>query len=348
MSLKVDMKALLIGVIAVLVSSVFDRSSFAADEVNVYSARKEQLIKPLLDRFTVQTGITVNLVAGKAGTLIKRLESEGLNTPADIFLTVDAGRLYAAERAGLLQPVDSAVLRERIPAHYRDTDNHWFALSARSRAILYSRNRVDPNHLSTYEALANPRWRGKLCMRSSGNIYNQSLLASMIVNNGQRAAEAWAKGVVANMARPPQGNDRAQIKAVAAGECDIAIANTYYMGKMQMAKKDDSQLWAAAQVAVFFPNQTDRGAHMNISGAGVTRHAKNHDNAIQLIEFLVSDASQAWYAQVNHEYPVVEGVPVSERVMSWGFPFISDALNVTRLGEYNAEAVRTFDRAGWK
>ncbi len=331
-----------------LVLTALAQPARAANEVNIYSARNEKLIKPLLDQFSQETGITVNLVTGKAGALIKRLQSEGANTPADVLLTVDAGRLHAAKAAGLFQAVSSPILQSQIPQHYRDEDNTWFALSARSRAIIYSLERVAPAHLSTYEALTDARWQGKICIRSSGNIYNQSLLASMIANNGTPAAEDWARGIVANMARTPKGNDRAQIKAVAVGECDIAIANTYYLGKMQTANKDDGQREAAAKVAVFFPNQAGRGAHMNVSGAGVIKGAKHRDNAVRLLEFLASDAAQAWYAQANHEYPVVDGVAVSEIVASWGFPFKSDALNIGKLGAHNAEAVRTFDRAGWK
>lgn len=276
------------------------------------------------------------------------MQSEGAINTLDLLLTVDAGRLYTAKAAGLLQPVISERLASTIPVHYRDKDNTWFALSARSRVIAYSKERVNPAELSTYEALAEAPWKNRICVRSSGNIYNQSLMASMIANIGKTAAETWAKGVVENMARSPKGNDRAQIQAVAAGECDIAIVNTYYMGKMQTAKKDDGQREAATKVALFFPNQNGRGAHMNVSGAGVTAAAKNRDNAIRLIEFLVSDASQEWYAKINHEYPVVEGVGVSTIVAGWGFPFKSDAINIGKLGQLNAEAVRTFDRAGWK
>ncbi len=333
---------------ATLAFALLTQTAVAANAVNIYSARNEVLIKPLLDRFTEETGITVNLVTGKAGALMKRLESEGANTPADLLLTVDAGRLHAAKAAGLFQPVTSELLQSRIPRHFRDTEQTWFALSARSRAIIYSRERVDPARLSTYEALIETQWHGRICVRSSKNIYNQSLLASMIANNGPQAAEAWARGIVANMARSPKGNDRAQIKAVAAGECDIAIANTYYLGKMQTSSKDDGQREAAARVAVFFPNQQDRGAHMNVSGAGVIKYARNRDNSVRLLEFLARDKSQNWYAQANHEYPVVEGVAVSDTVAAWGFPFKSDALNITVLGLHNADAVRTFDRAGWK
>lgn len=319
---------------------------FADNEVNIYSARKEALIKPLLDKFTGQTGIKVNLVTGKAKTLLKRLQSEGRNTPADILLTVDAGNLHIATSAGLLQPLDNAVLKAAMPENLRDPENHWYALSARSRVIVYSKERVKASELSSYEDLANPKWKGRICIRSSGNIYNQSLLASLIAHNGVAKAEAWAKTVVANMAQSPKGNDRAQVKAVAVGVCDIAVVNTYYMGVM--LQKDASQKKAAGKVSVFFPNQAGRGAHINISGAGLIKGAKNKDNAVKLLEFLVGDESQQWYAQANHEYPVKAGISVSAIVNAWGYPFKQDSLNVSELGKYNAEAVRVFDRAGWK
>ena len=326
---------------------LFSGTVLAAGEVNLYSARKENLIKPLLDRFTAETGIEVNLVTGKASALLKRLQVEGRNTPADLFLTVDAGRLHVATQAGLLQPVESKVLMDAVPAHLRDRDNQWFALSKRARIIVYSRERVKPEQLSTYEDLADPKWKGKICIRSSGNIYNQSLLASLVAHHGEAAAERWAAGVVANMARPPRGNDRAQVKAVAIGECDIAVVNSYYLGNMQTSS-DQSERDAAARVAPFFPNQNDRGAHINISGAGITRHATNRNNARKLLEFMVSDEAQKWYADSNHEYPVKAGIEVSPIVKAWGYPFQEDQLDMGQLGIYNVTAVKIFDRVGWR
>jgi len=319
-----------------------------AAEVNLYTSRKEQLIKPLLEQFTERTGIEVNLLTGKASALMKRLESEGVNTPADLFLTTDAGNLHAARSAGLLQPVSSAALDAAVPAHLRDSDGHWYGLSLRSRVIVHASERVAADEISSYADLADPRWRGRICIRSSSNIYNQSLLASMIAVNGSENAEQWARGVVANMARKPQGNDRAQVMAVAVGECDLAVVNTYYLGVMASSEKDDGQRDAVARVSVVFPDQGGRGAHINVSGAGVTAHASHRAEAIRLLEFLASAESQRWYAETNHEYPVVAGVEPSELVKSWGWPFESDGLNVTKLGELNAEAVKVFDRAGWK
>jgi iron(III) transport system substrate-binding protein len=320
----------------------------AGEEVNLYSARKENLIKPLLDKFTEQTGIKVNLVTGKAKTLLKRLESEGRNTPADLLLTTDAGNLHAAKAAGLLQAAQSKVLNDTVPTNLRDPDNQWFALSTRSRIVVYAKDRVKPEEVTSYEELADPKWKGRICIRSSDNIYNQSLLASLISHHGAEQAEKWAKGVVANMAQPPKGNDRAQVKAAAAGICDIAVVNTYYLGVMLSNTKDPSQKAAAEQVGIVFPNQSDRGAHINVSGAGVIAGAKHKGNAVKLLEFLVSDEAQQWYAQANHEYPVKAGTPVSDIVKSWGYPFKTDGLMVSKLGEHNAEAVKVFDRAGWK
>ena len=326
---------------------LFSGTVLAGGEVNLYSARKENLIKPLLDRFTAETGIEVNLVTGKASALLKRLQAEGRNTPADLFLTVDAGRLHVAKQAGLLQPVESEVLLAAIPAHLRDRDNQWFGLSKRARVIVYSKQRVKPEMLSTYEDLADPKWKGRICIRSSGNIYNQSLLASLIAHHGETEAEKWAAGVVGNMARPPRGNDRAQVKAIAIGECDIAVVNSYYLGNMQTSS-DQREREAAARVALFFPNQNDRGAHINISGAGITKHAANRDNARKLLEFLVSDEAQKWYADSNHEYPVKAGIEVSPIVKAWGYPFKEDTLDMGKLGQYNVTAVKIFDRVGWR
>lgn len=318
----------------------------AAPDVNVYSARQEKLIKPLLDRFTQQTGIRVHLVTGKADALLKRLEVEGMNSPADVFITTDAGRLHRAKVAGVLQPIRSPVLNDAVPSQYRDPEGYWYGLSLRARPIMYARGRVDPSELSTYEDLANPKWRGRICIRSSNNIYNQSLVASLIAAHGLDTTEDWARKLVANFARPPQGGDRDQIKAAAAGQCDLAIANTYYLGGM-LQSKDKAQHSAASKVSVFWPNQNGRGAHVNVSGAGVTRSAPNKNNGIKLLEFLASDAAQKWYAEVNVEYPVKPGVPESAILNKWG-DFKADSLNLAKLGELNASAVKLMDRAGWK
>ena len=331
-------------VISVLLLTI--DTSWATAEVNLYSARKEALIKPLLDKFTEKTGITVNLVTGKADALLTRLKSEGKNTLADIFLTTDAGRLHRAEAAKLLQPIQSDLLNSSVPEAYRHPEGYWYGLSLRARPIFYVKDKVKPSSLSTYEALANSDFKGRICIRSSGNIYNQSLVASMIAAEGDAKTEIWAKGLVGNMARAPKGGDRDQIKAAAAGQCDIAVANTYYFAKM-LSGNDVAQKEAAEKLAIFWPNQNGRGAHVNISGAGVTAHAKHKDNAVQLIEFLASEEAQAWYAQVNFEYPVRDGVKASEILQQWG-TFKADSLNLSRLGDLNSNAVMLMDRAGWK
>ncbi len=318
----------------------------AEGEVNVYSARQENLIKPLLDDFTRDTGIQVNLLTGRADELLQRLRLEGRNSPADVLITVDAGNLNRAKEAGALSPIESNVLDERVPENLRDVDGYWYGLSSRARPIMYNKDTVDPSELSTYEALTDPKWRGRICIRSSSNIYNQSMVASMIATTGTEAASEWANGIVANLARPPQGGDRDQIRAAAAGVCDIAIANTYYIGGM-LAGDDPAQRAVAEQLGVFFPNQDGRGTHVNISGAGVTPHAPNRENAIRLIEYLTTEEAQRWYAEVNQEYPVRPGVPASEILQGFG-DFKADSLNLSLLGEYNAEAVRIMDRAGWR
>ncbi|MCK4704739.1 MAG: Fe(3+) ABC transporter substrate-binding protein [Gammaproteobacteria bacterium] len=336
-----------ISILAGLWCSLYTTGGVAASaEVNLYSARKEALIQPLLASFTAETGIKVNLVTGKADALLKRLKSEGRNSPADVLLTTDAGRLHRAKAAGVTQAFSSELINSVVPASYRDAENHWVGLSVRSRPILYVKGKVNPAELSTYEALADAQWKRRICIRSSSNIYNQSLIASMMVANGEAKTETWAKALVANMARSPKGGDRDQIKAAAAGQCDIAIANTYYLAGMLNSNKP-SERSAALKMGVFWPNQDGRGAHVNISGAALSRYSKNTDNAIKLIEYLASEKAQQWYAEVNGEYPVVAAVAVGETLKAWG-EFKADALHLGKLGELNSKAVMLMDRAGWK
>lgn len=332
-------------IFALLVAGL-QNAALAEQEVNVYSARKEALIKPLLKQFTTRSGIKVNLVTGKADTLLKRLESEGRNTPADILITTDAGRLFRAQQSGVLQAVKSSKLENIIPANYREPEGFWYGLSVRARPIFYVKGKVNAEELSSYENLTDEKFKGRICIRSSNNIYNQSLVASMIAANGIEATEKWATALVKNMARPPRGGDRDQIRAAATGQCDIAIANTYYYGAMIAGKKARDNN-AASKMAIFWPNQSDRGTHVNISGAGVTRYAQHKENAIKLLEFLVNKTSQKWYADVNHEYPVRKDVSASELLKSWG-QFKSDAINLSLLGKNNPAAVKLMDRAGWK
>lgn len=333
--------------IAVFLLAISMSAGILAAEVNIYSARKENLIKPLLDQFSAETGIKTNLITASADKLLTRMINEGRNTPADILITVDAGRLYRAVEADIFQPIESEKIEAIVPAHLRDPDNYWIALSKRARVIFYAPDRVDPDALSSYENLADPQWKKRICIRGSGNIYNQSLVASMISANGKQATQEWAQALVDNMARPPMGGDRDQIRAAAAGQCDIAVANTYYYAKMLENKKDQAQYQAAKKMAIFWPNQAGRGAHVNISGAGISKYSRNRENAIKLLEFLLSPEAQDWYASVNYEYPVNPEVKPSGLLASWG-AFKTDTLNLSKLGELNAEAVKTMDRAGWK
>ncbi len=317
----------------------------AAKEVNLYSYRQEKLIRPILDDFEKDTGIKVNVVFAKKG-MLERLKSEGMNSPADAVLTVDISRLMAHKTAGVLQAVSSDKLAANIPAQYRDPEGFWFGLTVRSRVIFFAKDRVKASDLSTYEDLADPKWKGRICVRSSSNVYNQSMLAAMVAHHGSEKAEKWAAGIKANLARKPQGGDRDQIKAAAAGECDIAIGNTYYFGKMQNAK-DQKQLDAVKKVEMFWPNQQGRGAHVNISGAAVTKSAKNKAEAIQLIEFLADTKAQEFYASSNYEFPVKEGVTLDTTVASWG-AFKADPLGLDKVADQQVEAVKIFDRVGWR
>jgi len=323
-----------------------DAATADAGVVNVYSHRHYDTDQQLYDRFTEQTGIRVNVVTAGADELIARLESEGASTQADILITVDAGRLHRAKDRGLLQPIVSETLERNVPSHLRDPDNTWFGLTRRARIIAYAKDRVQPSELSTYEALSEPEWQGRVTVRSSDNVYNQSLLASLIAHDGADSARAWAQGIARNMARQPSGGDTDQIKAVAAGTGDVAIVNSYYLARLQ-ASTDPEEQRIGAMIAAFFPNQDDRGTHVNVSGIGVTTHAKNRDNAVRLIEFLSSPDAQQLFAQGNQEYPANPAVQPSPTLAAWG-EFRADTLNLSVLGELNAEAVRVFDASGWK
>ncbi len=317
----------------------------AAEEVvNVYTARHYDTDLALYDRFTEQTGIKVNRIQGGSDGLMERIRNEAEFSPADLLITVDAGRLWRAKEQGVFQPIESEVLSERIPAHLRDPGGHWFGLSKRARIIVYNKAAGLPGGIARYEDLAAESLRGKVCMRSSGNIYNLSLLASLIEHHGEGAAEAWAKGVVANFHRDPQGNDTAQLRAVAAGECGVSIANTYYIGRL-LGAEDEADRAVVAALGVLFPNQDDRGAHVNVSGAGVTRHAPNRANAIAFLEYLTGEFAQRLFAEGNNEYPVVG--PTTGPIAELG-AFKEDEVNSAVLGANQALAVMVFDRAGWR
>jgi iron(III) transport system substrate-binding protein len=317
-----------------------------ASELNIYSARQERLIKPQLDAFEEKTGIKVNLVTGDAKELVQRLKAEGPNSPADLFFTTDAGNLHAAKEMGLFQPVSSLVIKDSVPAKFRDPEGMWIGLGLRARPIFYVPGKLDPAQIKTYEDLADPRWKGQVLVRSSNHVYNQSLLASIIAHDGPQRAEAWAKGVAANLARKPQGGDRDQLKAAASGEGAVAIVNTYYYAGMR-ASSNAADKAVAEKLKVIWPNQDGRGVHVNVSGAAMTAAAKNKAEAVKLLEYLVGDEAQRIYAEVGYEYPVKPGVAWSPVLRSLG-EFKMDDLNLAELGRNNAEAVRIFDRADWR
>lgn len=312
----------------------------AGNEVNVYSYRQPFLVKPLFDAFTEKTGIKVNTIFAKKG-LIERMAQEGANSPADVVLTVDIGRLDKAVREGVTQPLHSPVLSADIPESYRDPEGGWFGLTRRARVVYASRERVKQDTI-TYEELADPKWRGRICIRSGQHVYNIALFASMIAHHGEAEARRWLQGLKSNLARKPSGNDRAQVKGIHSGECDLAIANTYYMGKMQTNDKQPEQKEWARAARILFPDSEGRGTHVNISGMALARHAPNRDNAVRLMEFLAGDEAQRIYAEVNFEYPVKPSVPWSERVRSWG-EFKADPISLDRIASLRKRASELVD-----
>ncbi len=327
-----------------------DRNQKSAEdeskEVNVYTHRHYEADQNLFKKFEEQTGIKVNVINASADELIQKMNMEGAQSPADVLITVDAGRLSRAKEQGLLQPVQSEILDNSIPSHLKDPENHWFGITKRARIIAYSIDRVKPEELSTYEDLASSKWQNKLLIRSSGNIYNQSLLASIIVNNGEEQARQWTEAVVKNMARAPKGSDRDQVKAVVAGEGDLAIVNSYYIGQM-LNSSDPEEVATAQKIGIFFPNQNNRGTHINVSGAGVAKYAPNKENAVKFIEFLVSEEAQRVFSHSNFEYSVLDSVEPEGLLKEWG-DFKEDELALSKLGENNKKAVLIFDEAGWK
>ena len=320
--------------------TVFGTSLSHAEQVVVYSARIEQLIKPMFDAFTEETGIDVKFVTDKEGPLLARLKAEGKNTPADMLITVDAGNLWEAAREGLLKPIESKTLEANIPPYLRDPQNRWFGLSVRARTIIYNTQKVKPADLSTYEALADPQWKGRLCLRTSKKVYNQSLVAMMIAELGEAKTEQIVKGWVANLATDPLSDETKAMEFVAAGKCDVTIANSYYYGRL-MEKNPSLPL------AIFWPNQAGSGVHVNISGAGVTRYAHNVPGAIKLLEFLSSEKAQNLFADLNMEYPANPKVKPDPVVAAWG-SFKQNPINVAKAGELQAEAVKLMDRAGYR
>lgn len=311
------------------------------NSLNIYSSRHYNTDEKLYSDFTKETGIEIKRVDGKGDALIARIEQEGELAPADLFITVDAGRLWRAEQAGLFQPFESATLQDKIPANLRHPEGLWFGFSSRARVMVYNTDKIEDGVLTSYKDLADPKWKGRICVRSSGNIYNQSLLASMIAQDGEEAAKNWAKGVLDNLARKPQGGDTDQIKAVAAGVCDIALANSYYFFRLQRSEKPEDKA-VVENLAIVFPGQDDKGTHVNISGAGILKNAKNKEAAVQFLEYLTSASAQAYFANGNNEYPVVSDVEVNETVET-NKDFKIQNINVRQFGEYQKQAKMIFD-----
>ncbi len=330
-------------VLFVLMSLLLIMPSFTAlakDEIVVYSARKEHLIKPLFDLYTQKTGIKVKYITGKAGALLERLKAEGKNTPADVFITVDAGNLWQAAEEGVLQPVNSTVLNSNVPGNLKDPQNRWFGLSVRARTIVFNTSVGIEEKLSTYEGLAEENWKGRLILRTSKKVYNQSLVSSLIAEHGEKEAEDIVSGWVANLAAAPFSNDTKALEAVAEGIGHVTVVNTYYFGRL-MKKKPNLPL------AIFWPNQQGSGVHMNVSGAGVTAHSKNLNGAVALIEWLSSEEAQAQFAGLNMEYPVNKNVDVDPTVEKWG-TFKGNPMNVAKYGELQATAIKLMDRVNYK
>ena len=326
-------------------SALLTSCSTPTDQVNVYSGRHYQSDEALFRSFTEQTGIRVNLIKADTDQLINRMRLEGPSSPADLLITADAGRLVSAAATGLLQAVDSELVRQTVPPAFRDPQGYWTGLTKRARVIVYHKDRVDPTDLSTYEDLAGPAWHGRVLVRSSQNHYNQTLMAAVVAAVGPEQAEHWARGLVSNMARSPQGNDRDQVKAMAAGLGDVAIVNTYYMGLL-LNSPNAEERQVAAQAGIFFPNQQGRGTHVNISGIGIAAHAPNSDNARRLIEFLLGDEAQRVLSSDNYEYPVSQRVEWPELLQSWG-TFREDTIPLSKLEPWLQEAMFIFNRAGW-
>lgn len=332
--------------VTVAASQVITSCTNRSKQINLYSSRHYNTDTQLYDDFTKETGIKVNVVEGDADQLLERINSEGNNSPADVFVTVDVARLWRAQEAGIFAPVDSSLIKERIPQYLRHPQGYWFGFAKRSRVIMYDKEKIKPAQLSTYEDLANPKWKGKIVVRPATNTYNQSLVASMITADGEKKTEEWCRGLMANLAQPPQGNDVNRIEAVASGVADLTLANTYYF--VRFGKSDDpAKQEVFKKVGVFFPNQKGRGAHVNLSGAGLVKTAPNREEAIQFLEFLTSDKAQMFLTKDNYEYPAVENLAIDPVLASLG-TFKPDLTDIASYGPNLAKAVEIMARAGWK
>ena len=325
-------------------------NALMTNEVNVYTSRHYDSDDVLYEEFTKETGVRINIISGKGSALLERIKSEGKNSPADIFFTVDAGNLWKVQKEDLFQEIKSSKVISTVPENLRGPNNEWTAIAKRARVVFYNPENVSPEEIQdlTYEDLAKEEWKNRVVIRSSSNMYNQSLVASLIANQGIKNTESWAKKFVNNFARKPQGNDRSQIIAVSNGQADIAVANSYYIGIMLSGSAGEEQLEAAKKVRMHFPNQKDRGVHVNISGAGILKNAPNPDNANLFLEFLISKRVQKYMVDKSFEYPIVEGVLPSPEIASFGLSFKEDDTAVKQFGELNPDAIRLMDRSGWK
>jgi len=322
--------------------------AYAQDNVlNLYSARHYQTDEALYANFTKTTGVRINLIEGGEDALMERIKNEAANSPADVFITVDVGRLWRAEQMGLFAPVKSKILESRIPANYRDPDGNWFGFSRRARIIVYNKGAIKPSDITSYEDLADPKFKGKICTRSGSHVYNLSLMGSLISALGEEKAEAWAKGVVANLARSPKGGDTDQLKATAAGECAIAVSNTYYYARLLRSDKPDERQ-VAEKLGVVWPNQNGRGAHFNISGGGMLKHAPHREAAVKFLEYLAGNESQIYFADGNNEWPVVPNVATNNTALKALGSFKADAINIAAIGKNQPIAQKIFDRVGYK
>ena len=339
------MKTNIISFIFLTISFIFT-PYIMAKEINIYSHRQPFLINPFLELFTQETGIKTNVVYSKKG-LAQRLKAEGENSPADIILTVDIGRLYVYDDLDLLSPIESKKLINNIPSYLRSPDSSWFGLSKRARVIVVDNEKIKDGDITTLEDLADSKWKGQICSRPGSHVYNRGIMASVLAEYGKEKAEEWARNLVSNFAKRPQGNDRAQVKAIYEGECSIAIINNYYYGKLKFSEDPEQRKWVA-NVRLIFPNQAegDRGAHVNISGAGVAKYSKNKKEAIALLEFLTSEKAQKLYGEINFEYPVNPKVSPSEELQNWG-EFREDNLPIIKIAELAPEAQKIIDRVGW-
>lgn len=325
--------------LAALTLSTLASTAQAADEIVVYSSRIDELIKPVFDKYTEKTGIPVKFITDKEAPLLARLKAEGTNTPADLLITVDAGNLWQAEQEGVLKPVKSPVIEANIPSQYRSSSGAWTGLSLRARTIVYATERVKPDELSTYEALADKQWEGRLCLRSAKKVYNQSLTATLLETHGADKTSQILKGWVSNLATDVFADDTALIQAINAGQCDVGIVNTYYFGRLHKQNP-------ALKAKLFWPNQSDRGVHVNLAGAGITAHAPHAEQAQKLLEWMTTPDAQALFAGINQEYPANPQVQPSTEVTAWG-TFKADSIPVEIAGKRQAEAIRLMDKAGW-